>query len=34
MRILLDERVRKTPEQAYTPEFYQDLVAATGWKVG
>lgn len=31
---MLDERVRKTPEQAYTPEFYQDLVAATGWKVG
>lgn len=30
----LDERVRKTPEQAYTPEFYQSLVAATGWKVG
>ncbi|MVT64141.1 SDR family NAD(P)-dependent oxidoreductase [Bradyrhizobium pachyrhizi] len=31
---LLDERVRKTPEQAYTPEFYQGIVAATGWKVG
>ncbi|WP_050422575.1 SDR family oxidoreductase [Bradyrhizobium tropiciagri] len=31
---MLDERVRKTPEHAYTPEFYQDLVAATGWKVG
>src|SRR5882757_95944 len=31
---LLDERVRKTPEQAYTPEFYQSIVAATGWKVG
>jgi NAD(P)-dependent dehydrogenase (short-subunit alcohol dehydrogenase family) len=31
---LLDERVRKTPEQAYTPEFYQSLVSATGWKVG
>ncbi|SDC12583.1 NADP-dependent 3-hydroxy acid dehydrogenase YdfG [Bradyrhizobium brasilense] len=31
---LLDERVRKAPEQAYSPEFYQDLVAATGWKVG
>ncbi|MHC2438378.1 SDR family oxidoreductase [Bradyrhizobium sp. USDA 4451] len=31
---LLDERVRRTPEQAYTPEFYQDLVTATGWKVG
>ncbi|MGY3535437.1 MULTISPECIES: SDR family oxidoreductase [Bradyrhizobium] len=31
---LLDERVRATPEQAYTPEFYQGIVAATGWKVG
>ncbi|MGY4419278.1 NAD(P)-dependent dehydrogenase (short-subunit alcohol dehydrogenase family) [Bradyrhizobium sp. JR6.1] len=31
---LLDERVRKTPEQAYTSEFYQGIVAATGWKVG
>ncbi|WP_375775029.1 SDR family oxidoreductase [Bradyrhizobium sp. ma5] len=31
---LLDERVRNTPEQAYTPEFYQGIVAATGWKVG
>jgi hypothetical protein len=31
---LLDEYVRKTPEQAYTPEFYQGIVAATGWKVG
>lgn len=31
---LLDERVRTTPEQAYTPEFYQGIVAATGWKVG
>jgi NAD(P)-dependent dehydrogenase (short-subunit alcohol dehydrogenase family) len=31
---LLDERVRETPEQAYTPEFYQSIVAETGWKVG
>ncbi|MCP1969433.1 SDR family oxidoreductase [Bradyrhizobium elkanii] len=31
---LLDERVRKTPEQAYTSEFYQNIVTATGWKVG
>ncbi|MBR0872391.1 SDR family NAD(P)-dependent oxidoreductase [Bradyrhizobium tropiciagri] len=31
---LLDERVRKTPEEAYTPEFYQSIVAQTGWKVG
>ncbi|WP_426442755.1 SDR family oxidoreductase [Bradyrhizobium genosp. P] len=31
---LLDEHVRETPEQAYTPEFYQRIVAATGWKIG
>jgi len=31
---LLDEHVRKTPEQAYTPEFYQSIVSETGWKVG
>jgi len=30
----LDEHVRKTPEEAYTPEFYQRIVAATGWKIG
>jgi hypothetical protein len=30
----LDERVRKTPEQAYTPEFYKSLVEEIGWKVG
>jgi NAD(P)-dependent dehydrogenase (short-subunit alcohol dehydrogenase family) len=30
----LDERVRKAPEQAYTPEFYKSLVEEIGWKVG
>ncbi|MBR0695805.1 SDR family NAD(P)-dependent oxidoreductase [Bradyrhizobium lablabi] len=30
----LDERVRKTPEQAYTVEFYQSIVAETGWRIG
>ena len=30
----LDERVRKTPEQAYTPEFYKSLVEEVGWKIG
>src|SRR3979409_665717 len=30
----LDERVRQTPEKAYTPEFYQSLVAEVGWRVG
>jgi hypothetical protein len=30
----LDERVRKTPEQAYTPEFYQSFVEQVGWRLG
>jgi len=30
----LDERVRQTPEQAYTPEFYQSFAAEVGWKLG
>ena len=30
----LDERVRKSPEQAYSPEFYKSLVEEVGWKVG
>ena len=31
----LDERVRKTPEEAYTPEFFQSFVEeAVGWQVG
>jgi short-subunit dehydrogenase len=31
---MLDERVRKTPEQAYTPEFYESFVAQVGWRLG
>jgi NAD(P)-dependent dehydrogenase (short-subunit alcohol dehydrogenase family) len=31
---MLDERVRKTPEEAYTSEFFQSLVEETGWKIG
>ena len=30
----LDERVRKTPEQAYTPEFYESYRDAVGWRLG
>ena len=30
----LDERVRKTPEQAYTPEFFQSFAEEAGWKIG
>jgi NAD(P)-dependent dehydrogenase (short-subunit alcohol dehydrogenase family) len=30
----LDARVRKTPEQAYTPEFYQSFVEQVGWRLG
>ncbi len=30
----LDERVRKSPEQAYSPEFYKSLVEEAGWKIG
>jgi len=29
----IDERVRKTPEEAYTPEFYQSYRDAVGWKL-
>jgi NAD(P)-dependent dehydrogenase (short-subunit alcohol dehydrogenase family) len=31
---MLDERVRKTPEEAYTPAFFQSFAEAVGWKVG
>jgi NAD(P)-dependent dehydrogenase (short-subunit alcohol dehydrogenase family) len=31
---MLDERVRKTPEEAYTPQFFQSFVEAVGWKIG
>ncbi len=30
----LDERVRETPEEAYTPEFHAGFVAASGWRLG
>jgi NAD(P)-dependent dehydrogenase (short-subunit alcohol dehydrogenase family) len=30
----LDERVRRTPEQAYDAEFYQSFAAEVGWRVG
>jgi len=30
----LDERVRKTPEKAYTPEFYQSFAEEVGWRLG
>jgi NAD(P)-dependent dehydrogenase (short-subunit alcohol dehydrogenase family) len=30
----LDKRVRQTPEQAYTPEFYESFVKHVGWKIG
>ncbi len=30
----LDERVRKTPDDAYTPEFYESYREAVGWKLG
>ena len=30
----LDERVRQTPERAYTAEFYQSFVAEVGWRLG
>ncbi|MEI9887509.1 MAG: SDR family NAD(P)-dependent oxidoreductase [Rhizomicrobium sp.] len=29
----LDKQVRAAPEKAYTPEFYQALVAGTEWKI-
>ena len=30
----LDARVRETPEKAYTPEFYENLVKEVGWRIG
>jgi hypothetical protein len=30
----LVELARKSPEQAYSPEFYKSLVEETGWRVG
>ena len=29
----LDVRVRKTPEEAYTPEFYESYRDEVGWKL-
>ena len=29
----LDARVRANPESAYTPEFYQELVKQTEWRI-
>jgi NAD(P)-dependent dehydrogenase (short-subunit alcohol dehydrogenase family) len=31
---MLDERVRQTPEQAYTPEFFESYRTAVGWRLG
>ena len=30
----LDERVRRDPENAYTPEFYKSLAEEIGWRLG
>ena len=30
----LDERVRRDPENAYTPEFYRSLAEEVGWRLG
>jgi NAD(P)-dependent dehydrogenase (short-subunit alcohol dehydrogenase family) len=30
----LDERVRQTPDKAYTPEFFQSFAAEVGWRIG
>ena len=30
----LDERVRQTPDKAYTSEFYQSLASEVGWRLG
>ncbi|WMT71568.1 SDR family NAD(P)-dependent oxidoreductase [Bradyrhizobium sp. Ash2021] len=30
----LDERVRQTPEKAYTPEFHQSFAEEVGWRLG
>ena len=31
---MLDERVRKAPEEAYTPQFFQSFAESVGWKLG
>jgi hypothetical protein len=30
----LDERVRQSPDKAYTPEFSQDFAKEVGWRLG
>jgi hypothetical protein len=30
----LDERVRTTPEKAYTPEFFRSFAEEVGWRLG
>ena len=30
----LDARVRQSPEEAYTPEFYQSYRDEVGWRIG
>jgi hypothetical protein len=30
----LDERVRQSPDEAYTPEFYQSFAKEVGWRIG
>jgi hypothetical protein len=30
----IDQRVRRTPEEAYEPAFFEDFAAAAGWRVG
>ena len=30
----LDERVRQSPEKAYTPEFFQSFAREVGWRIG
>ena len=30
----LDSRVRQSPEEAYTPEFYSSFAKEVGWRVG
>ena len=30
----LDQKVRQTPEQAYTLEFYESLIKEVGWRIG
>ena len=31
---VLDERVRQSPEEAYTPQFFQSFAETVGWKIG